>query len=60
MPKEIEALEREQTTLQALMNQADYFKRPVEEQRKNQSRLEDIESMSVEKLERWEALEAKV
>jgi ABC transport system ATP-binding/permease protein len=59
LPKEIEGLEKEQQNLQALMLQSDYFKRPADEQRKHQLRLDEIEASLLEKLERWEVLEAK-
>jgi ABC transport system ATP-binding/permease protein len=59
LPKEIEALEAEQKNTQASMLHADYFKRPLDEQRKNQARLEEIDELLISKLERWETLEGK-
>jgi ABC transport system ATP-binding/permease protein len=59
-PKEIEALEKEQQNLQAAMLQADYFRRPADEQRKHQLRLDEIEAALLEKLERWELLEGRL
>lgn len=59
IPKEMEALEAEQRTLHAAMHSADYYKRSTEEIRKNQQRAEEIDTLLLEKLERWAALEEK-
>jgi ATP-binding cassette subfamily F protein uup len=59
LPKEIEALEAEQRALAAKMSGAEYFRLPAEELRADQKRSGEIEALLMEKLEKWEALEAK-
>jgi ATP-binding cassette subfamily F protein uup len=60
LPKEIEALEAEQRTLHAKMGEPDYYRRPPEALRTEQTRNAEIETLLMEKLERWHALESKV
>ncbi len=59
LPGEIEALEAEQKALEEHMRAPDYFKRSAEELKQDHRRAEEIEARLMEKLERWEALEAK-
>ena len=59
LPKEIEALEAEQQALAAAMLAPEYFRRPPGALRADQARAGEIEARLLEKLERWEALEAK-
>jgi ATP-binding cassette subfamily F protein uup len=59
LPKEIEALEVEQKALQARMSSPDYFRQGAEAMRADSLRAEEIEKALMEKLERWEGLEAK-
>lgn len=59
LPAEIEALEAEQRSLAATMAAPEYFKQPAERLRADQQRNGEIEALLMEKLERWEALEAK-
>ncbi|HEX9183790.1 MAG TPA: ATP-binding cassette domain-containing protein [Burkholderiales bacterium] len=59
LPDEIEALEAEQTALTSKMSAPDYFKQPPDVLRADQKRVGEIEALLMEKLERWEALEAK-
>jgi ATP-binding cassette subfamily F protein uup len=59
LPKEIEALEAEQKALHAKMGEPDYYKQPPDALRADQARHANIETVLLEKLERWEALEAK-
>jgi ATP-binding cassette subfamily F protein uup len=59
LPREIEALEAEQRALHAKMGEADYYKRAAQLIRDEQRRAAEIESLLMQKLERWEALEAK-
>ncbi len=58
LPGEIEALEAEQQALAARMAAPDYWQ-PGEALRGGQKRSAEIEALLMEKLERWEALEAK-
>jgi ATP-binding cassette subfamily F protein uup len=57
LPKEIEALEAEQQALTAKMHAPDYYKQPPEVLRADQKRMDDIETLLHQKLERWAALE---
>jgi ATP-binding cassette subfamily F protein uup len=57
LPKEIEALEREQTELTARMSTPDYHRQGAQQQRTDSKRLEEIEAMLLTKFARWEALE---
>jgi ATP-binding cassette subfamily F protein uup len=59
LPKEIEALEAEQRTLHAKMGGPDYYRQPPEALRAEQARNAEIETLLMEKLERWHALESK-
>jgi ATP-binding cassette subfamily F protein uup len=59
LPGEIEALEAEQRALAAKMSAPEYFRQPAELLRADQKRSGEIEALLMEKLERWEALEAK-
>ena len=58
-PAEIEALEAEQHALAAKMSAPDYYRQAPEALRADQTRGGEIERLLMEKLERWEALEAK-
>jgi ATP-binding cassette subfamily F protein uup len=57
LPKEIEALEREQTDLTARMSTPDYHRQGAQQQRTDSKRLEEIEASLLTKFARWEALE---
>ena len=59
LPGEIEALEREQAALAAKMTAPEYYRGAAESLRADQQRVAQIEALLMEKLERWEALEAK-
>ena len=59
LPKEIEALEAEQKQLTAQMSAPDYYKQPPDKLRADQARTAEIETLLLQKLERWEALEAR-
>ncbi len=59
LPGEISALEAEQHALAARMSAPDYYRQPPDTLRADQGRSADIEKQLMEKLERWEALEAK-
>jgi ATP-binding cassette subfamily F protein uup len=59
LPREIEALEAEQRALYARMHEPDYYRQPPDALRADRARSEEIERLLIEKLERWEALEAK-
>jgi ATP-binding cassette subfamily F protein uup len=57
LPEEIEALEREQTELTARMASADYHRQGAEKIRDDRKRLDEIETLLLDKFARWEALE---
>jgi ATP-binding cassette subfamily F protein uup len=59
LPQEIGALEAEQRALAARMADADYYRQPSEALRADHVRAEAIEAALMDKLERWETLEAK-
>ena len=59
LPSDIESLESEQQALSAKMSEPDYYRQPPDALRANQARSAEIERLLMEKLERWEALEAK-
>ena len=59
LPAEIEALEAEQQALAARMSEPGYYKQPPEALRADQARGADIETLLMDKLERWHALEEK-
>jgi ATP-binding cassette subfamily F protein uup len=58
LPGEIAALEEEQGTLTARMSEADFYREDAQTIRNSQQRIETIEALLMEKLERWEMLEA--
>jgi ATP-binding cassette subfamily F protein uup len=57
LPGEIEALEREQTELNARMSSAEYHKQGQQVMRDDSKRAGEIEELLLAKFERWEALE---
>jgi ATP-binding cassette subfamily F protein uup len=57
LPEEIEALEREQATLNALMGGPDYHRRGTQQIRDDRRRSDEIEALLLAKFERWESLE---
>jgi len=57
LPDEIEALEREQTELNALMSSPDYHRRGPQQIRADRQRSEVIEAELLAKFARWELLE---
>ncbi|MDH3318441.1 MAG: ATP-binding cassette domain-containing protein [Betaproteobacteria bacterium] len=59
LPGEIEALEAEQQALAKKMTAPEYFRQPPQALRADQKRSGEIETLLMDKLERWEALEAK-
>jgi ATP-binding cassette subfamily F protein uup len=59
IPQEIAALEAEQRTLAAKMADPEYYRQPPEQLRADQRRIGEIETVLMQKLERWEALEAR-
>jgi ABC transport system ATP-binding/permease protein len=59
LPGEIEALETEQRALAAKMSAPEYFRQAAGLLRADQKRNGEIDALLMEKLERWEALEAK-
>jgi len=59
LPGEIKALEDEQKALAAKMAGADYYRQPPDVLREDQRRHTEIERLLLEKLERWEELEAR-
>jgi len=59
LPKEIESLEAEQQALVAKMHAPEYYRQPPDAMRADQKRNGEIDALLMQKLERWEALEAK-
>ena len=59
LPLEIAALEAEQQSLASRMSAPDYFRQSADILRTDQVRASEIETRLMEKLERWEALEAR-
>lgn len=59
LPTEIEQLEQEQTAIQAQFAQGDIYKQAPEQVKLQQERLDVIEALILEKLERWEWLESQ-
>jgi ATP-binding cassette subfamily F protein uup len=59
LPAEIEALEREQTELNARMAAADYHRAGPEQMKLDRQRGAQIEALLAEKFESWAALEDK-
>jgi ATP-binding cassette subfamily F protein uup len=57
LPDEIEALEREQSQLNALMSGPDYHRRGAQQIRDDRLRSEAIEALLLGKFARWESLE---
>jgi ABC transport system ATP-binding/permease protein len=57
LPKEIEALEQEQTALTARMSNPDYHRQGPEQRKTDSKRLEEIEALMATKFARWESLE---
>jgi ATP-binding cassette subfamily F protein uup len=57
LPDQIEALEREQSELNALMSGPDYHRRGAQQIRDDRRRSDEIEALLVAKFERWETLE---
>jgi ABC transport system ATP-binding/permease protein len=57
LPDEIEALEREQSQLNALMSGPDYHRRGAQQIREDRRRSEELEAALLAKFERWESLE---
>lgn len=58
LPAEIEMLEQEQSDIQSKFAQGDIFKQAPEQVKQLQNRLDEIETLMLEKLARWEALES--
>ena len=59
LPKEIEALEREQRELTVKMSASDYHKQGAAQMKADSERSAEIELLLTDKLERWTALEEK-
>jgi ATP-binding cassette subfamily F protein uup len=59
LPLRIQALEAEQTRLNADMNDPEFFRRDPSAMRAAPARLEAIETELLELLEKWEALEQR-
>jgi ATP-binding cassette subfamily F protein uup len=59
LPGEISALEQEQHQLASRMSDTEYYRQSPDVIRADRARSEEIEQLLMEKLERWEALEAK-
>src|SRR5882724_2901787 len=57
LPDEIEALEREQSELNALMSGPDYHRRGAQQIRDDRRRSDEIAALLLTKFERWEFLE---
>ncbi|HSH87789.1 MAG: ATP-binding cassette domain-containing protein [Methylophilus sp.] len=57
LPEEIEVLEQEQSDIQTQLAQPDIYKQAPELAKKLQERLSEIETLAMQKLERWEFLE---
>jgi ATP-binding cassette subfamily F protein uup len=57
LPDEIEALEREQSELNALMSGPDYHRRGAQQIRDDRRRSDEIEVLLATKFQRWETLE---
>ncbi|MFC3627613.1 ATP-binding cassette domain-containing protein [Vogesella amnigena] len=59
LPEEIAALEAEQAELQTRLQDPNIYRDAPQDARSMQGRIEEIELALLEKLERWEVLEAK-
>jgi ATP-binding cassette subfamily F protein uup len=57
LPAQIEALEREQSELNALMSGPDYHRRGPDQIRADRRRSDELEALLLAKFERWEDLE---
>ena len=57
LPDEIEALEREQSQLSALMSGPEYHRRGAQQIRDDRLRIDAIEALLLAKFARWESLE---
>lgn len=60
LPSEIEALEQEQNQIHATLSQGDIYRTQAEQVKVLQTRLEEIETLILEKMELWESLESRV
>ncbi|AKR43507.1 ATP-binding cassette domain-containing protein [Methylophilus sp. TWE2] len=58
LPAEIEALEQEQSEIQAQFAQGDIYKQAPDKVKQLQDRLDEIETLVLEKITRWETLES--
>ena len=58
LPAEIEALEQEQAEIQRQFSQGEIYRQAPEQVKQLQSRLDEIETLVLEKMERWEQLES--
>lgn len=58
LPTEIEQLEQEQADIQAQFAQGDIYKQAPDKVKQLQERLDEIETLVLEKLARWETLES--
>ena len=59
LPREIEQLEQEQHELTSRMSAPDYHRQGPEQIKADRQRAADIETLLLEKFDRWEALEAR-
>lgn len=59
LPSEIEALEAEQTSIQNQMSDPNFYKTQGDQIKSLQARLDEIDTLILEKMERWEQLETK-
>ena len=59
LPGEIEALEAEQRALGEKMGHPDWFKAGGDAMRADQQRMGELDTLLMEKMERWETLETK-
>ncbi|MRV74169.1 ATP-binding cassette domain-containing protein [Duganella sp. FT92W] len=59
LPKQIAALEDEQTALNLQLSDPDFYKKNAAEARRVQERIEQIELELMEALERWETIESR-
>jgi ATP-binding cassette subfamily F protein uup len=59
LPKQIAALEDEQTALNLQLSDPDFYKKNAAEAKRVNTRIEQIEGELLEALEKWEAIEAR-
>jgi len=59
LPARIDALEAEQTQLQAAVASADFYKRPANEIHEALARLEELETLLLAAYTRWDALDSR-